>query len=77
MFARIQGWFAKKSPNHLRQIWFSFDGNTITADGPFAKKTSLRVEDIYEVGVETTDAGPFAEDVFWLINRDTDSLRVP
>ena len=37
----------------------------------------MRVEDIREIGVETTDAGPFVDDAFWLINRDTDSLRIP
>lgn len=77
MFARIRHWFTKKSPNHLRQIRFSFDGQTITANGPLARKISVRVEDIKEIGVETTDTGPFVEDVFWLINRETDGLRIP
>ena len=77
MFAKLQNWFTKKSPNHLRQILFSFDGHTITADGPLAHRTSVRIEDICEIGVETSDAGPFVEDVFWLINRDTDGLRIP
>jgi hypothetical protein len=35
------------------------------------------VKDLQEVGIETTDHGPFLEDVFWLINRETDGLRVP
>lgn len=77
MFAKLRDWFAKKSPNHKRQTRCSFDGHTITADGPLARKTSVRVDDIQEIGVETTDTGPFVEDVFWLINRDTDDLRVP
>src|ERR1043166_4541797 len=77
MFAKLQNWFTKKSPNHLRQIRFSFDGHTITADGPLAQRTSVRVEDIREIGVETTDTGPLVEDVFWLINRDTEGLRIP
>lgn len=49
----------------------------ITANGPLARKISVRVEDIKEIGVETTDTGPFVEDVFWLINRETDGLRIP
>ena len=77
MFARLQNWFARNSPNHLRQIRFSFDGHTITADGPLAHRSSVRIEEIREIGVETTDTGPFVEDVFWLINRDTDGLRIP
>ena len=74
---KLQSWFARKSPNHMRQTRFTFDGHTITADGPLAQKTSLRVDDIREIGVETTDTGPLVEDVFWLINRDTDALRIP
>ncbi len=77
MFAKLQTWFAKKSPNCLRQIRFSFDGRTITAEGPLARKISVKVEDIREIGIETTDAGPFIEDVFWLINRETEALRIP
>ena len=68
------GWFTM---NPLRQIRFSFDGHTHIVDGPLTQRTSVRVEDIGEIGVETTDSGPFVEDVFWLINRDTDGLRIP
>ena len=76
MFAKLQNWIAKKSPSLARQILFSFDGHTITVDGPFAW-TSVRVEDIREIGIETTDTGPSVEDVFWLINRDSDRLLIP
>ncbi len=76
MFAKLQNWIAKKSPSLARQILFSFDGHIITADGPIAW-TSVRVEDIREIGIETTDTGPVSEDVFWLINRDSNSLRIP
>lgn len=77
MFTWLKNWFTRKSPNHRRQIHFSFDGQTITAAGLLAQKTSVRVENIHEIGIETTDLGPFVEDVFWLINRETDALRVP
>jgi len=77
MLAKIQSWFARKSPNHARQIRFAFDGHTISADGPFARKSFVRVEDIREIGIETTNAGPFLEDVFWLINREADCVRIP
>ncbi len=76
MFAKLQNWIAKKSPSYARQIVFSFDGHTITADGPIAW-ASLRVEAIREIGIETTDTGPAVEDVFWLINRDSDRLLIP
>ena len=77
MFTKLREWFFKKSLNHMRQIHFAFDGRVITADGPLARKTSVRVEDIHEIGVETNDGGPFIEDVYWLINRDSDGLRIP
>ena len=41
------------------------------------RKVKDSFEDIYEIGVVTTDVGPFAEDVFWLIDKDTDGLRIP
>jgi hypothetical protein len=77
MLAKLRNWFEKRSPNHLRQTRYDFDGESITADGPLARRVSVRLQDIYEIGVETTDAGPFVEDVFWLINRGTDDLRIP
>ena len=77
MLAKLRDWFARKSPNHARQTRFSFDGQVIVADGPFARAISIRVEDIQEIGIETNDLGPFQDDVFWLINRGTDALRIP
>lgn len=77
MFGRIRNWLEKKSPNPLRQTRCAFDGDTITADGPFARRVSIRVQDIHEIGIKTTDAGPFVEDVFWLINRDAEALHIP
>jgi hypothetical protein len=77
MLTKLRNWFERKSPNHLRQACYEFDGETITVDGPFARRVSVRVQDIHEIGVETTDTGPFIEDVFWLINRETDGLRIP
>lgn len=77
VFAKLRDRFTKKLPNRRRQTRFTFDGQTITADGPLARWVSVRAEDIREIGVETIDAGPFIEDVFWLVNRDTDGLRIP
>lgn len=44
-------------PIHARWTRYSFDGHTITGDGPVGRKISVRVEDICEIGVETNDAG--------------------
>ena len=73
IFSNVQRWFEGRAPNHLRQNCFS----EISATGPLARRTSVGVENIHEVGIETTDTGPFVEDVFWLINRDTDAVRIP
>ena len=77
MFAKLRDWIVRKSPIHARWTRYSFDSHTITGDGPLGRKISVRVEDICEIGIETNDAGPFQEDVFWLINRETDGLRIP
>ena len=77
MFLNLKKWFLEKSPNHYRQQHYSFDGKVITADGLPAKRTEVRIENLREVGIETTDKGPFIEDVFWLINRETEALRIP
>jgi len=76
MFAKIQNWIAKKSPSFARMIRFSFDGHTITADGPLAR-SSVRAEDIREIGIVTTEAGSFVEVVFRRINRDSGSFLIP
>jgi hypothetical protein len=77
MLAKLRNWFAATWEKHPRQTCYEFDGETITASGPFAGRVSVRIEDIHEIGIETTDEGPFVEDVFWLINRETDELRIP
>ena len=58
-------------------VEYSFDGRTIGVGRPWGRKVCVEIQDIEEIGVETTDKGPFMEDVFWVINRDKECLRIP
>ena len=44
-------------------------GNVLTFKRPFSKPISIRIDQFDEIGVETTDQGPFAEDLFWILNH--------
>jgi hypothetical protein len=37
---------------------------------------SLGIDEFDEIGVETTDLGPFGEDVFWILKRGDVRLRI-
>ena len=79
MMTKAQKWFSSmlfKSTRHLR-INYSFDGEVITIERPFGRKLLLKLEDVDEIGVQTTDQGPFAEDVYWLLKQGTTSVRIP
>ncbi|MFO1521807.1 MAG: hypothetical protein U1F77_06745 [Kiritimatiellia bacterium] len=56
---------------------YSFDGVLIRANDPLGASHRIRLDEIRDVGVETTCLGPFVEDVYWVINRDAEALRVP
>lgn len=59
------------------RIQYSLDGAVIRASDPLGDDLSIRIAAIRDVGVETTSLGPFVEDVFWVINRDAEALRIP
>jgi hypothetical protein len=52
------------------------DGRTIIIKRPFSKYVSLSVDDLGEIGIETTDKGPFIEDVFWILKRGDLRIRI-
>ncbi len=52
------------------------DGQTLTVKRPFTRPFSVRLEEFDEIGVETTDQGPFVEDVFWILKRGDMRLRI-
>jgi hypothetical protein len=43
---------------------------------PFRQSVSLRIYEFDEIGVETTDDGPFVEDVFWILKVGNMRLRI-
>jgi len=58
----------------VRNYWL--DGQTIAVKHPFSRSFSIKLDELDEIGVETTDQGPFAEDVFWVLKRDRMRLRI-
>ena len=55
---------------------YSLEGRKLTMKRPFRDPTATRIDDIDEIGVETTDQGPFVEDVFWLLKAGDLSIRI-
>jgi hypothetical protein len=51
-------------------------GDLITFKRPFRRAVSFRIDEFDEIGVETTDQGPFVEDVFWILKRGDVRLRI-
>ena len=52
------------------------NGQTITIKRPFRKSVSVGIDELDEIGVETTDQGPFVEDVFWILKRGELRIRI-
>ena len=55
---------------------YSFDGQVITVKRPFGKGVSVSIDELDEIGVETTDQGPFVEDSFWILKRGSTRIRI-
>ena len=80
MLATLKSWFSKRKeagrPCYERTV-YSFADDTVRVVDPLGSDVSIRVVEMIDIGIETNCLGPFVEDVFWLINRDRDSLRIP
>jgi demethylmenaquinone methyltransferase/2-methoxy-6-polyprenyl-1,4-benzoquinol methylase len=80
--ARLSEWLFKcltkpfliVAPYLRTNYWL--DGQTLTVKQPFSRCVSVPIEDFDEIGVETTDQGPFVEDVFWILKRGDMRLRI-
>ena len=55
---------------------YSLDGYFITVSRPFCRSVSVRIDQLDEIGVETTDQGPFVEDVFGFLKQGTMRIRI-
>jgi hypothetical protein len=52
------------------------NGRTLIIKRPFQKPFSIQMDHLDEIGIETTDQGPFIEDIFWIIKRGKLRLRI-
>jgi hypothetical protein len=52
------------------------DGPNIVIKRPFCRSVATRIDDLDEIGIETTDQGPFVEDVFWILKRGDMRIRI-
>jgi hypothetical protein len=55
---------------------FSVDGQNIIIKRPFSRNMSVRFDELDEIGVETTDQGPFVEDVILILRRGDMRFRI-
>jgi len=62
------------APYLRTNYWLS--GQAITIKRPFRKSVSVSIDELDEIGVETTDQGPFVEDVFWILKRGELCIRI-
>ena len=53
------------------------DGPSLVVKRPFRKPVFIRIDELDEIGVETTDQGPFMEDVFWNLKHGDMRIRIP
>lgn len=80
--ARLSGWLFKffttplllVAPHSRTNYWLRSD--TFTFKRPFSRPISMRIDEFDEIGVETTDQGPFVEDVFWVLKRGQMRIRI-
>lgn len=76
--AQLFNWLLKPmgivAPYLRTNYWL--DGNTLTVKRPFRKCVFVKIDDLDEIGVETTDQGPFVEDVFWILKKGKMRIRI-
>jgi hypothetical protein len=52
------------------------DGQIITVKRPFRRGVSVSIGELDEIGVETTDQGPFVEDIFLILKKGNMRIRI-
>ena len=55
----------------------SFDDQKIMRQMPDGRIESVRWDDLVEVGIVTTDEGPFTDDIFWILKGRSGNCAVP
>jgi len=54
-----------------------FNGDKIVRTLPDGRVESVRWDDLQKVEIMTTDEGPFAEDVYWMLKGVTGGCAIP
>jgi hypothetical protein len=76
--AEFGKWFLKPlaivAPYLRTNYWL--DGQEIIMKSPFSRPVSVKINELDEIGVETTDQGPFVEDVFWILKKGAIRIRI-
>lgn len=55
---------------------YIIEGQAIYMKRAFRKPVCLNLTELDEIGVETTDQGPFIEDVFWILKHGNLRFRI-
>jgi len=67
----------RRSPTRPAQSMVSFDDESVTCRRPGGLVETVRWSDLRAVIIETTDQGPFVDDVFWILVGETSGCVVP
>lgn len=66
----------RPAPPALGQV--TFDAEVLSYRAPDGQESYLRWQDLEIIAIETTDLGPFIDDLFWVLRaQDGTSLAVP
>ncbi len=74
LFKMLLSPLALAAPYLRTNYWI--EGRNIVFQRPFTRSVSIKIDDFDEIGVETTDQGPFVEDVFWILTRGQAQIRI-
>lgn len=56
---------------------FSLEDGVLIVARSSSRHQTIRLADLDEIGIETNDMGPFAEDVFWRLRAGPTTVLVP
>jgi hypothetical protein len=77
MLKKLLSLFGKKPGESCSEVKVSFDDMRIYLDSPGKGMRSLGWSELSEVLVQTTNLGPFGDDVFWVLRSEKEVLRFP
>lgn len=69
--------FRRRSPTPSARSVVSFDDESVTCRRPGGLVETVRWSDLRAVIIQTTDAGPAVDDVFWVLVGKTSGCVVP